>query len=406
MDSGRYVDIALRRWPIVALAFLVTTILTIAFALSKPTIYESSATFVVHSRLRGEEAVQATGTLAREMAINATFANIARSKTIRADAVAQLGGADAVPASFDVDAEVVTGTNTLEVTVRSSDPDVAHDVATAIGDATVEYADREEALYRIVPLDPSEVPEAPVPTRTGLTIALGMAGGLVLGVFLAVFAEWISNSDWRGRLGGRPDRLPAREDTSLGVENVAPFRTIDATSGLFSSAFLTIRLREEIARANEKGGSFSLGLITMEEREVDVVGNGSAKPFDGRRRARYPRRVAQFLRTAGLGLRADDTLARLDDRTFALLLPDRSRAAAADLLESWKALITSFVDNGAGKREAPFAIRTSVCEYERRARDFVGDPEAEDLARIVAELGVLEEEFGQPRPGGAVLAEW
>jgi capsular polysaccharide biosynthesis protein len=170
---------------------LVTVGLTGAMVVPKPDVYKSSASFVVRPHeLSGGDEIRAFDTLIRGVSINATYASIARSKLIRDRAKATLGPTfDAT--GLKISAEVVTGTNILSISVRGGDPQLVRDFAAAVATETVAYVDTVDDAYRLEPLDSPALPKRPLDNRKSLTIALGGVLGLLLGVWLALFVEYL-----------------------------------------------------------------------------------------------------------------------------------------------------------------------------------------------------------------------
>ncbi|GIU90018.1 MAG: hypothetical protein KatS3mg010_1117 [Acidimicrobiia bacterium] len=193
MELKSFVEVGLRRWPVVLLAFVFTIGLTFELAVSQESTYKSCGTFVV--RPSGEAGAGALDALVRGPEINATFASIARSGAVRSNAEQRL------PAGTDADgvrvsAEVATGTNTLLICARGNDPESAYAVAAAVGDATVEYIRGLDETYDLVSLDRATVPDSAEPQRTSLTLAIGAFCGLLFGFVLASVLEFLVSA-WR-----------------------------------------------------------------------------------------------------------------------------------------------------------------------------------------------------------------
>lgn len=189
MELARYLRIVGRWWPLVANVFVVAVVATVVLVQQQPAVYESSGTFVVRPRsVDQEDAVRAFDTLIRGVEINATYAAIAKSGMIRDLAQDRLDDAG-VDGKASVAAEIVTGTNILELTVQGPDPGHVHALASALADEIVTYIDGLDDAYVLAPLDPPEEPGSPVGPARRLTIVLGVVLGLGLGVGLALVAE-------------------------------------------------------------------------------------------------------------------------------------------------------------------------------------------------------------------------
>jgi capsular polysaccharide biosynthesis protein len=189
MNEPRLLESALRRWWVVLIVFVVTTVLTVLWVSPKPAVYESSGTYVLQPRgQQDEQTVRALDLLIRGAQINATYALIARSDAIKDTAVGRL---DEVPkqAHLKVEAEAVTGTNALTITALSRDASTAHALAVAAGAATMEYVEGLHQPYQLVLLDPPELPKHPVNSKKSLTIVLGAILGLLAGLGLAAIID-------------------------------------------------------------------------------------------------------------------------------------------------------------------------------------------------------------------------
>lgn len=191
MELRRYLEVSLRWWWLVALAFLATTAVTVSSVASQPATYETTATFVVRPRpVDPSDEAQAFDALIRGVTINTTYASIARSDLIRDRAEEQLDPA-AQRDDMSVSAKVLTDTNIVSVTVKGPDPDNVVDLATAISAETIEYVNDLSDVYVLEPLDEPTRPSGPVAANRMLTILVGLILGVVLGVGLAMLVEYL-----------------------------------------------------------------------------------------------------------------------------------------------------------------------------------------------------------------------
>jgi capsular polysaccharide biosynthesis protein len=191
VELRRYLEVSLRWWWLVALAFLATTAVTVSSVASQPATYEASATFVIRPRpVDPSDEAQAFDALIRGVTINTTYASIARSRLIRDRAEEQLDPA-ARQDDMSVSAKVLTDTNIMSVSVEGPDPDNVVDLATAVSVETIEYVNELSDVYVLEPLDEPTRPSDPVAANKMLTIVVGLVLGVVLGVGLAMLVEYL-----------------------------------------------------------------------------------------------------------------------------------------------------------------------------------------------------------------------
>jgi capsular polysaccharide biosynthesis protein len=191
VELRRYLEVSRRWWWAVALAFLVTTAVTVSSVAFEGSTYESSATFVVRPRpIDGSQDARAFDALIRGVTINTTYATIARSRLIRDRAEAQLDPA-AREDDMSVSAKVLTDTNVMSLSVTGPDADHVLALANAVGAETVEYVNGLSEVYVLQPLDEPTRPGSPVANNKMLTISIGIVLGLALGVGLAMLVEYL-----------------------------------------------------------------------------------------------------------------------------------------------------------------------------------------------------------------------
>jgi capsular polysaccharide biosynthesis protein len=189
MDLYRYLQIMRRRWLFTAIGFLLTAGLTVAFVNEQPSVYESTATFVIRPRtMNADDDLRAIDTLTRGIEVSSTFATVARSDLIKDRAKLRLDTFTAT-SGMTVTSEVVTSTNILEVSVTGGDPEAVHALATAVGDETVAYVANLQRVYELQTLDAPRMPGRPVAPNRPLIIGTGIALGVGVGMVFALLAE-------------------------------------------------------------------------------------------------------------------------------------------------------------------------------------------------------------------------
>jgi capsular polysaccharide biosynthesis protein len=191
VELRRYLEVSLRWWWVVALAFVATTAVTVASVAAQSATYESSATFVVRPRpVDPSLDARAFDALIRGVTINTTYASVARSQLIRDRAEEQLDPG-ARRDDMSVSAKVLTDTNIVSISVKGPDPDNVVDLATAVSVETIEYVNGLSDVYVLEPLDEPTRPGSPVATNKMLTILVGLVLGVVLGVGMAMLVEYL-----------------------------------------------------------------------------------------------------------------------------------------------------------------------------------------------------------------------
>ena len=327
MELHTYLGIARKRWPVVVLAFLVTVGLTAAFAARRPPVYESRATFVIRPRaVNTENGLRALDTLVRGVEINATYAAIARSDRIRERAEARLE--DGKVGGLQVAAEVVTGTNVLEVVVTGPDRQAVQRLAAAVGSETVAYVAELQDIFELAALEAPAVPRNPVGPKRALLVVLGGAVGLALGGLLALVTEGLLRSSRSAR---RQERVRATLDV-IGSEQPrgAFHQELDRalrSNRPFSAAVLKITLDDQAPVRPTDGWTHNLLRWRVGERDEAPVRDAALLHLEAVARERMPQ------------LARDDVMAYLGEGTFALLLPATSARVAEGLVRTWKAAV-------------------------------------------------------------------
>lgn len=240
MELKAYLEIVKKRWVVAVIGLLATIAFTAFVASGQEPSYESTGTYVVRPRpVADGDTVRAIDTLVRGVEINSTFASIASSDLIKAQARDRVG--DAVDTSgLKTSGKVVTGTNIIELSVSGGDPEAVYALAVAIGEETISYVAELDDTFELAPLDAPRLPKNPVGPNTALTIATGAFLGLLLGAGLAVGMELLTK---------RPDPEPEPVEAEDEIE-------------LLDEEEFNRMFHDHLTRARRQGTSFTVGLLT------------------------------------------------------------------------------------------------------------------------------------------------
>jgi capsular polysaccharide biosynthesis protein len=376
MELKDYVRIVRKRWWVVAATFAVTTILTLIFVNSQPSIYESKATLVVRPRTSiSEDAVRAIDILSRRVEITSTYANIARSRLIKDRAIDLIGLTPEERSGLKVTSKVVTGSNLLEIGVLGEDPDTVAAFAAAVGSETSDYIAGLDEAFELAILDDARTPKNPIDRNKGFTVVLGAAFGLVLGVGLTVLIEQLG---WPVPTATRFPRTPRSSDR---------FNIVDRDTNAYNEAFLLMRYDQEMARSR-RGGPVSLGFMKLVARD-DETGD-----------AELPSRrdLRTIVETIQPTVRDEDLLAHLGPDSFVVMLPEVDMEYAEQLVEEWAEDVVGPTADGRGWLEASVgtgvfgadvALETSVLQEVPRVIEAV-DPVEEVVEDRAGEMNARE----------------
>jgi capsular polysaccharide biosynthesis protein/GGDEF domain-containing protein len=351
--SARRIGLLIRRWWwLVLTPAVLLTALVAASATQRSPEYVAEGSYVVRVSVdEADDLVRATAALSETDEIASTYASVARSGRIAELARARLGLAPGEGADVMVTSSVVPDANVVVIGARSSDPQLALDMATAAGELTEQYVGQDASTFVLAELDPARLPAAPADRPVSTFIAGAAVAGLALGLGLAVVAE-------RARPSGAPrPRL-------RGV--------FDDQSATYTKPYFEMRLAQEVARSRRTHRTFSVGVLQVLRRRPDGV------------EAEDPARLTEAeLAAVSTGisrtLRDHDILGHLGRGRFAAILPDMPLAEARELVQGWRRLPAGVLSRD--RRGRDFTVTVCACEYEPSG--FVGDPDAE---RIVSHL--------------------
>lgn len=194
-----------RRWwivlPLAAITFGIVYYLTTT---QKP-VYEAKATFVATlntASMGDRDLTSALDILSRRTEIVTTYSEIATSHLVRIQAMDEMELQADQRRGLSVKSRVVAGTNILEISVESPDPQLAAMFANKIGEKTSAFVTDLYASYELTILDPATVPGRPAKPNVTFNLTLGVVAGLILGGGVALLSVYISASPATNRSPG------------------------------------------------------------------------------------------------------------------------------------------------------------------------------------------------------------
>lgn len=193
MELKTYLGVLASRWWIVLPITLITFLATAVLTFEQTPLYQSTATQIVKVRASASDdrgVLSALDALSRN-SVSSTFAEVASSRLIRAEAAERLGVSPAQLRDVSVSSRALVGTNVIEITALAPDPILARDFATAVGAATASHVRRLYDPYDLQALDTATLANAPAKPDVALSLLLGGVLGLLFGAGLAYLSEYL-----------------------------------------------------------------------------------------------------------------------------------------------------------------------------------------------------------------------
>ncbi len=297
MEIKLYFQMLQRGWWVILLAALVAVSASLGASYLAVPQYKATATFIITPGATltvGRDVVNSLDTLDRR-SIVATYAEVMNSNKIFGNAAQMLSRDVASLSGYQVLAVVLPESSVLELTVTGPNPQIAADLANAIGATSIKYARGFNQVYDLNALDvaaPPKDPFTPQPLRdAGLALILGAAAGALL----VILSEQI--------------RIP--------LEAYRQRLRVDSVTGAYNNRYFRTLLETEIA--SNPSDILSVGIVELYGLH-DLL---ETIPVSASHR--LLRTVTERLR---LELRGNDVIGRWTDTSFILMLPTTQGAAA------------------------------------------------------------------------------
>ncbi|MGE5225571.1 MAG: YveK family protein [Planctomycetaceae bacterium] len=338
----RYGSIVRRRWYRIVVGIVITAGLTYLLQSSKTPTYTSTGSLqVVCTSTDPGDRNSCNAVLTNNPQIIGNYSTLVQSDRILAPLEGVLQGAK--PDRYVVSSSVETDTTIVQISVTGPDAQIVYAYTNAIMQKLIAYADNNDVTYGLTVVDQPEVAAEPNGSNKKLTLAIAVFLGFFVGLALALFMEYLGQSD---------EREQARD-------------IIDEATGVHNERYLRRRLLEETSRARRSGHGFTFAVLT-----VALPGGEDGET------AHVP--PARALRSLARGLDAtvpeEGVLGYLGAGTFAALLPEVPVTEASSMLVGWDVAATSLLTSEVADATQGPRVSTALCEY--RDGVFVGDREA------------------------------
>jgi diguanylate cyclase (GGDEF)-like protein len=307
MEIKVYLRLLQRRWWIVLAFLIIALVATAYFTLNTKPVYRAEATYIVRISDSEEErnVISAINTLTSRSEIAATYAGVANSSLIKNKAADELGISR--QNKLSVTSQVQSGTNIVEIGVEGNDPALVKDYTNAIGRETVSYVESLYETYRLELLDEAVLPSSPVKPSLVQNLSLGAILGILLGMGLIIFIEYL--------------KKPVDEDAILNI--------LDERIGIYDMRYFRERLHQEMSRSRRHKHGLSVALVNIDHRHL--LENVSPEA-----RLNAMRSVVMAV---GRRLRDEDVMAAASDTELALLMPELNAENAKVAVERILAIV-------------------------------------------------------------------
>jgi diguanylate cyclase (GGDEF)-like protein len=325
------------RWWLVLPIFVLTLAAAIGLTIVQQPLYSASSTLVVAPSVTDQNTLDVIGLLSRQSEISDTYAQIGSSRTVQEAAAKQLNLTDADKAHLDLESVLVSGTTLLQITATSPSNKLAADYANAVSQQLASYVNSHYGVFSVSALDPATTPNRPVEPDVPLNLALGVGGGLVLGIGLALVAHLV------------------QPQARAGLRDI-----VDPETWAFNDSYFAYRLAQEMNRSTRSRQTTAVALI-------DVNHENALDDLMPRVRTEALRRIATLLDSH---VRPEDIVARLYGSVFGIVMPDTNEEQAVAIVEGLRSRLAApafgTTANGVPAHANPAA---GVVEYREGSGD-------------------------------------
>ena len=280
-----------RNWWLILLTAIVALTVSLTISYLATPQFSAVARFIIvpsSSLTSGADVVRSLDTLDRRSVV-ATYAEVMNSSRILENAANFLNlDAATILKDYSIQAVDLPDSSVLELTVSGPNPQLAAQLANAIGFQSITFTRSLNLIYELNFLDtavPPELPFSPEPLRDG---AVAVFLGLAVGAILAVVSEQI--------------RVP--------IEAYRQRLRMDNETGIYNANYFSRLLEQEVDHNPDDILSISLVELNGLSDFLETLPPAGLQSLLGK--------VTDILRRE---LRGNDIIARWNEITFAVMLP-------------------------------------------------------------------------------------
>lgn len=193
IDLREYLGVVRRRlWILVAVILAALISSGVLSYLVLPRVYAASTTLMV---LKRETPIVDYSTVLLHRQLVKTYGEIAKSRTVAAEVVRELGLPLTV-AEFEkkIRVTLVRDTELLEIAVEDRDPALAANMANTLATVFINHVVSLMQVENVVTIDQAVAPTRPVRPRPMLNMAIAGVLGAMTGLGLVFFIEYLDNT--------------------------------------------------------------------------------------------------------------------------------------------------------------------------------------------------------------------
>ncbi len=202
LDLYQYLKALQRYWWLIVAMVMLAVGAGVSYSSSQTSIYETKIAFLASPNLAITDVgdlINGLGTIVRNSGIMVTSCEILESETIRMQAAQTLGVPLDVVNDYDVDCVLLPDTTVLQMRVRGESPELAADLANAIGSTGVVYINDLYEIVKVIILDSAKVNDDPISPNHVVNIvmsaAIGFVGALAFIVLRETLVQLFGSSD-------------------------------------------------------------------------------------------------------------------------------------------------------------------------------------------------------------------
>ena len=303
MELNIYLQMIRRGWWLVVLTTLIALTASLGASFFVTPQYEVVARFIISpgniEESNPNTVLNVLNTIDNQ-SIMVTYAEVMNSNRIYADVLAFLQLQSEDIKDYTYESTVLPGSSVLELSVKGPDPQMAADIANAIGYQTISFTRRLNQVINLDFLDqaePSFIPYSPKPLlNAGLATALGLMGGVGLVI--------------------------VRDQLRASLETFRQRVNLDNETGVYTKKYFSRLVEDELARHPDD--VLSIGIVELNGlRDISDT-------FPLAAMQKILQRVTESLRKE---LRGNDIIGRWNEISFIIMLPNTPGMAANRIFE-------------------------------------------------------------------------